>query len=131
MSRRPGFPTDTEQTLLRVAANQAAIAIQRWKSEAQVAEQTRALEQLKETETALYTFTDRLFRAESDNEIYEAGLDAILRILRCDRASILLFDNSNVMRFVAWRALSDEYRKAVDGHSPWKPEDRFADADMH
>jgi len=23
------------------------------------------------------------------------------------------------MRFVAWRGLSDEYRKAVDGHSPW------------
>lgn len=127
LSRRPDFPTDTEQTLLRVAANQAAIAIQRSKSEAQVAEQTRALEQLKETETALYTFTDRLFRAESDHEIYEAGLDAILSILRCHRASILLFDNHDVMRFVAWRALSERYRKAVDGHSPWKAGDRFAE----
>lgn len=127
LSRRPDFPTDTEQTLLRVAANQAGIAIQRSKSEAQVAEQTRVLEQLKETETALYTFTDRLFRAELDHEIYEAGLDAILSILRCDRASILLFDNHHVMRFVAWRALSEQYRKAVDGHSPWKADDRFAE----
>jgi PAS domain S-box-containing protein len=127
LSRRPDFPTNTEQTLLRVAANQAGIAIQRSKSEAKVAEQTRALEQLKESETALYTFTDRLFRAKSDQEIYEAGLDAILSILRCDRASILLFDNHDVMRFVAWRTLSEQYRKAVDGHSPWKAGDRFAE----
>src|ERR1043166_3101201 len=67
LSRRPDFPTDAEQTLLRVAANQAAIAIQRSKSQAKVAEQTRVLEQLRETETALYTFTDRLFRAESED----------------------------------------------------------------
>jgi PAS domain S-box-containing protein len=127
LSRRPDFPTATEQTLLRTAANQASTAIQRSKSEARVAEQTRVLEQVKETETALYTFTDRLFRAKSDNEVYEAGLDAILSILRCDRASILLFDNHNVMRFVAWRALSEQYRKAVDGHSPWKADDRFAE----
>jgi PAS domain S-box-containing protein len=127
LSRRPDFPNGTEQTLLRVAANQAGIAIQRSKSEARVAEQTRALEQLKESETALYTFTDRLFRAESDHEIYDAGLDAIFSILCCDRASILLFDNHDVMRFVAWRALSEHYRKAVEGHSPWKADDRFAE----
>jgi len=36
------------------------------------------------------------------------------------RASILLFDKEKVMRFVAWRGLSEKYRKAVEGHSPWK-----------
>ena len=112
--------------LLRVAANQAVIAIERWKSDAQLAEHTRALERLNETETALYAFTDQLFRAKTPHEVYEAGLDAIFRILRCERASILLFDDHNVMRFVAWRRLSDEYREAVDGHSPWKPEDKGA-----
>ena len=65
LSRRSGFPNDTEQTLLRVAANLAGIALQRWKSEAQRAEQARLLEQQNETEKALYTFTDRLFRAVS------------------------------------------------------------------
>ena len=112
--------------LLQVAADQAAIAIQRWKSDAQAADQTRVLQRLNETETAFYTFTDRLFHAQSRNEIYEAGLEAILRILRCNRASILLFDEANVMRFVAWRALSDEYRRAVDGDSPWKPDEKAA-----
>src|SRR5207247_1611739 len=28
-----------------------------------------------------------------------------------------------VMRFKAWRNLSDDYRRAVEGHSPWKPDD--------
>jgi PAS domain S-box-containing protein len=126
LSRRSGFPTDAEQTLIRVAANQAAIAIQRWQSEAQRAAQARELERLHEAEKALYALTDRLFRAETSTDVHEAGLDAILRILRCARASILLFDDRGVMRFVAWRGLSDEYRRAVEGHSPWKPEDKVA-----
>ncbi|RXG90220.1 PAS domain S-box protein [Bradyrhizobium vignae] len=124
---RSSFPTVTEQTLLRVAANQAAIAIERWSLEAQRAEQARALERLHQTEKALYALTDRLFRAETRTDLYEASLDAISCILGCNRASILLFDNCGVMRFVAWRALSGEYRRAVDGHSPWKPGDKVAD----
>ncbi len=121
LSGRPDFPTETEQTLLRVAANHAAIAIERSKSEAKSARQTRMLQRQSMTETALYTFTDRLFRAEHYDEIQEAALDAIAGILGCDRAAILMLDPAGTMRFVAWRSLSDEYRRAVDGHSPWKP----------
>jgi PAS domain S-box-containing protein len=68
---------------------------------------------------ALYEFTERLQHAGSLTEIYEPALYAIIRALRCDRASILLFDQSGAMRFVAWRGLSEDYRRAVDGHSPW------------
>jgi PAS domain S-box-containing protein len=75
-------------------------------------------------QAALYRFTDRLYRAESDAEIYEAALDAIIDGLGCDRASILLFDDKGVMRFVAARGLSADYRTAVTGHSPWKAGDR-------
>ena len=53
---------------------------------------------------------------DADNAALDA---AILRALGCDRASVLLFDDAGVMRFVAWRGLSDGYRKAVEGHSPW------------
>jgi signal transduction histidine kinase/CheY-like chemotaxis protein len=73
---------------------------------------------------SLYLLTDRLQRATSLDDIYTAALDAILSGLRCDRASILLYDSSQVMRFVAWRGLSDEYRRAAEGHSPWRPDDR-------
>jgi len=70
-------------------------------------------------QAALYQFTDRLYRSNSPQDVYDAALDAICAALKCERASILLFDESDVMRFVAWRGLSDAYRKAVDGHSPW------------
>jgi PAS domain S-box-containing protein len=68
---------------------------------------------------ALYTLTDKLHRASSLDDIYSASLDAILSGLRCDRASILLYDVKGVMRFVAWRGLSDDYRAVAEGHSPW------------
>ena len=73
----------------------------------------------EETQAALYQFTDRLFRAGSVDEVYKAGLDAIVRALGCKQASILMFDHSGAMKFVAWLGLSDEYRRAVEGHSPW------------
>jgi GAF domain-containing protein len=69
--------------------------------------------------TAQYELTDKLFRAASPNDVYDAALDAIRLALGCDRASILLFDDSDVMRFVAWRDLSESYGRAVEGHSPW------------
>jgi PAS domain S-box-containing protein len=68
---------------------------------------------------SLYRFTDRLFRARSRSDACEAALDAIREALGCERASILLFDDSGCMRFITWRGLSDHYRRAVDGHSPW------------
>ncbi len=72
--------------------------------------------------TTLFRFTERLHGAKSVDAVYSAALDAIEDALGCDRASVLLFDAAGVMRFVAWRGLSDAYRKAVDGHSPWRPD---------
>jgi PAS domain S-box-containing protein len=66
-----------------------------------------------------YRLIESLARSESLEQTFDAALDALLALLRADRASILLFDAAGVMRFIAWRGLSDEYRKAVDGHSPW------------
>jgi PAS domain S-box-containing protein len=98
------------------AALQADIAQRRLVEEA-LAE--RAHEQ-----AALYRFTDSLQRAATLKDTYDAALDAILSALRCDRASILMFDQAGMMRFAAWRNLSDGYRWAVEGHSPWTPDSR-------
>ena len=68
---------------------------------------------------ALYKLSERLHRATSAEAIYSAALDAIETALDCDRSSILLFDGDEVMQFVAWHGLSDAYRAAVTGHSPW------------
>src|SRR5437868_13185579 len=70
-------------------------------------------------QAALFQFSERLQYLTSIPDVYDAGLDAILAALACERASILLFDDSDVMRFVGWRGLSDGYRQAVEGHSPW------------
>jgi len=78
-------------------------------------------------QTALCQFTDRLQRAERLEDVYEPALDAILGALQCSRASILLHDDSGVMRFVASRGLSERYRRAVDGHSPWDPDVKDAE----
>ena len=69
---------------------------------------------------ALYLLSEQLHRANSLQEIYDAAMDAIESALGCDRSAILLFDDAGVMQFVASRGLSDEYRRAVTGHSPWE-----------
>jgi GAF domain-containing protein len=78
--------------------------------------------------SALYVLTDRLYRAKTNHEAFDAGLDAIRDGLGCHRASMLLFDEAGVMRFVAWRGLSERYRKALEGHSPWVVGQRNPDA---
>jgi PAS domain S-box-containing protein len=74
-------------------------------------------------QTALYRFTNRLYRAETIKDVYEAALDAIMDAMHCSRASILRCDTDGVMRFVAWRGLSESYRRATTGHSPWQRDD--------
>lgn len=78
-------------------------------------------------QASLYRLTEKLHRAESLEEVYDAALDAIRAALNCSRASILLFDQSDRMAFVAWSGLSEHYRHAVDGHSPWAPDVRDPD----
>ena len=67
----------------------------------------------------VYQLTDAVSRARAIEEIYEAALLGLERAVGTDRASILLYDEDGVMRFKAWHGLSDRYRKAVEGHSPW------------
>ncbi len=57
-------------------------------------------------------------------EIYGIALDALADGLGVSRASILLFDQNGTMRFKAYRGLSDAYRHAVEGHTPWRPDTR-------
>jgi len=61
------------------------------------------------------------------DEIYDIALDALTEGIEVSRASILLFDADGVMRFTAWRGLSEEYRRAVEGHTPWRPDTEGAE----
>jgi PAS domain S-box-containing protein len=87
-------------------------------------EAEQALERRREEQAALFRFSEKLQYAASLPDIYDAALDAIIAALACERASILLFDDSGAMRFARWRGLSDGYRQAVEGHSPWEKDER-------
>lgn len=76
-----------------------------------------------EATAPLHRLTSRLYQARAISDIYDAALDTIIETLGCTRASILLFDDQDVMRFVGWRGLSDSYRHALEGHTPWRPGD--------
>ena len=66
-------------------------------------------------------------RAQRVEDIYATALDALADGLAVERSSILLFDGDGLMRFRASRGLSDVYRAAVEGHSPWTPGARDAE----
>jgi len=85
----------------------------------------QALAEGVQQQQALYQLADQLHRARSLDDVYNAAFDAMLNALQCDRASILLIDDAGVMRFAGWRGLSDDYRKAVEGRSPWKPDETY------
>ena len=73
---------------------------------------------------ALFHLADHLHRATSADETFSAAIEAILGALECDRASILLFDELDRIRFVSWCGLSDDYRAATEGHFPWHLSER-------
>lgn len=110
-------PAGDDRALLVVVARHCAQALERMRllREAELA--------YAETEL-LYRLTDAVNRAQSVEEVYEASLDTIGSALDVERAAILFFDPDAVMRFKAWRGLSDAYRAAVEGHAPWRPDDQ-------
>jgi PAS domain S-box-containing protein len=70
---------------------------------------------------ALAEMIARVNRAAALPEIYDAALGAIQRCLQADRVSILLDEEGQGMRLVAWRGLSETYRAAAGVPAFWKP----------
>lgn len=75
---------------------------------------------------AVHQLMTAVHDADSIEGFYEQVVDAVVTSLGVDRASLLLFDPDKVMRFKAWRGLSSGYRRVVEGHTPWSPEDTGA-----
>ncbi len=72
---------------------------------------------------ALYQVLEALNRATTLAEVQTIAVEGVLKVLQSDRASLLLFGPDKRPHFVAWRHLSAEYRRLVDGHSPWAMDD--------
>ncbi|WP_447598074.1 PAS domain S-box protein [Nitrospira sp. Nam80] len=82
--------------------------------------QEQALVTRSRQQRLLYDLAEAVNRAGVLADLYDKALDAIIHSLNADRASILLFEEDGVMRFKASRGLSEQYRRAVEGHSPWR-----------
>ncbi len=110
---RPGQTyTSDDLELLEELAERAAVAIEN----SSLYQQTQCARSSAEQ---LFCFAQAVVGAERVEEVFDAALTAIDRALGSQRSAILLFDEQGVMRFRAWHQLSELYRSAVDGHSPW------------
>lgn len=67
----------------------------------------------------LSRFAQSVMNAANVEQVLDAALDAIEAALGTRRAAVLTYGGEEKMRFRRWRNLSDEYRAAVEGHSPW------------
>ncbi len=126
-------PTEDERGFLLLVARYASQALERLRlfeaerrsrDEADAAaEHLRVLSQenaeARSRAELLHRLAQVVMTAEKVESVFDAALDAITAALATQRAAILLFDDEGVMRFRAWRGLSDDYRQAVEGHSPW------------
>ena len=74
----------------------------------------------------LHALAEAINRCTRVDEVYPETLQALRRVVGADRAAILLLDAGRAMRFVAWDGLSDRYRAAVEGHSPWAADEEHA-----
>ncbi|MBI3843886.1 MAG: GAF domain-containing protein [Planctomycetes bacterium] len=81
--------------------------------------QQREVERARAEMEVLLRLAQAASQSGKPEDIYDPALDAVRDLFGADRSAILLFDDTDRMRFQAWRGLSESYRAAVDGHSPW------------
>ena len=99
-----------------------------------ITEHKKAQEKIAEAarqQASLYQLAQRSQTATSLRDVYTAALEGITSALHTDRASILLFDNKQAMRFVAWQGLSTTYRKAAAGSFALETEHEKSQAGVH
>jgi PAS domain S-box-containing protein len=102
-------PADGAQTATGIASQPSVTPEV---SEHRLETRTRQLE-------ALFHLSKAVAKAERVEEVYNAALEGMIATLGAERAAVLVMDARAVMHFEAWTGLSEDYRKAVDGHSPW------------
>lgn len=104
--------TRQDLELLEELAERAAVAIENGRLYETTQRARAGAEQL-------FRFAQAVVGAERVEEVFDAALTAIEKSLGAERSAILTFDEQGVMRFRASHQLSELYRSAVEGHSPW------------
>jgi PAS domain S-box-containing protein len=103
---------DNERSFLMLVARYSAQALERLR----LSEEHREARLRAEL---LFRLAGSVIVAQTVDDVFVAALDTLGESLLTDRSAILVFDAEGVMRFRASRGLSERYRAAVEGHSPW------------
>lgn len=111
-------PKDLE--MLEELADRAAAAIENSRLYQETLDARSRAEQL-------YGFAEAVLAADKVEVVYDAALYAVEAALGAVRSAVLTFDQNGVMTFRAWHNLSDPYRAAVTGHSPWPADAKSAE----
>jgi PAS domain S-box-containing protein len=104
--------TPDDLKLLEELGERAAAAIENARLHREAVDARARAEQL-------YRFAQSVVAADRVEIVFDAAMAALETALGAKRAAILTFDADGVMRFRASRNLSETYRSAVEGHSPW------------
>ncbi|MBK7643783.1 MAG: CHASE domain-containing protein [Planctomycetes bacterium] len=79
-----------------------------------------ARKQAEAEQAAALALATALARSSDARQAARAVNDALGETTGLSRSAVLLFDDDALCRFVGWRGLSMEFRRAVEGHCPWK-----------
>ena len=79
-----------------------------------------ARKQAEAEQAAALALATALARSSDARQAARAVNDALGETTGLSRTAVLLYDETGVCRFVGWRGLSAEYRRAVEGHCPWR-----------
>jgi PAS domain S-box-containing protein len=116
--RKDGELIDISLTISPIKDNSGKIV-----GASKIAREITVRKRFERQQHALYELVSAVNRAAALPEIYNTSVEAVRRCQNADRAAILLCEDDGVMRFKASHGLSEAYRRAVEGHSPWKPGD--------
>jgi len=62
----------------------------------------------------LYELAQAVNRADEPGEIYRSAVEGLVRVVAADRASVMTFDADGVMRYKAWKGISDRHRATME-----------------
>jgi signal transduction histidine kinase len=108
-----------ERDFMQAVVDQCALALERTRLFDAERRARNQLEARQAEMAILYRLMEAVTRAERFEDVLGPALDAVTAGLKVGRAAVLLYDDDGVMRFKAWRSLSEGYRKKAEGHSPW------------
>ena len=83
----------------------------------------RALHLRLEEQEAIYQVSSAVAGARTLDQIYQIALTGVQQAAGANRTAILIYAQDGTIRFGAWRGLSESYRKAAEGFTPWSASD--------